>query len=210
MQPSEPSWHLAFRKIRQTKHLGNIIPLFTTETQLIKACQQGNAKAQQWLYDRYAPRLLTICRRYLANDMEAEDVMVDGFVKIFEKINDFRFEGSFEGWMKRLMVNEALMALRSKKKEGFMVDYELAHSELAELPNVQLEATDLLQMVAQLPTGFRTVFNMYAIEGYNHAEIANILGINEGTSKSQLSRARAMLQQKIQELDRPLSLKYKD
>jgi RNA polymerase sigma factor (sigma-70 family) len=177
--------------------LGNIIPLFTSETQLVKACQQANPKAQQKLYERFAPKLLSICRRYVADDMLAEDVMVEGFVKIFDKVKDFRFEGSFEGWIKRIMVNEALMALRSQKREGFLIDIDSHLETPTQSIETTLEAEDLLAMVAALPTGFRTVFNLYAIEGYSHAEIAQQLGISEGTSKSQLSRARVILQQKV-------------
>ncbi len=188
--------------------MGDIIPLFTSEAQLVKACQQGNAKAQRRLYERYASKMLSICRRYLADDMEAEDVMVEGFVKIFDKIGEFRSEGSFEGWMKRLMVNEALMALRKKKAEGFAIGIDLAEGEVYDGMGSKLEAEDLMSMIAALPQGFRTVFNLYAIEGYNHAEIAELLGISEGTSKSQLSRARVVLQQKIRQTEKPMRQQF--
>jgi RNA polymerase sigma factor (sigma-70 family) len=175
--------------------LGKIIPLFTTEEQLVKACQKADPKAQKRVYEKYAPKMLAICKRYISDEMEAEDAMVEGFMKIFGKIDSFKLEGSFEGWMKRIMVNEALMLLRSKKKEGFSMSIE--QIQVAEEPQYfenNLAVDDLLNLVASLPTGFRTVFNLYAIEGYAHAEIAEMLNISEGTSKSQLSRARVILQ----------------
>jgi RNA polymerase sigma factor (sigma-70 family) len=124
--------------------------------------------------------------------------MIDGFMRVFDKISTFKMEGSFEGWVKRIMVNECLMVLRSKKKEGFSVGYDQIINE-TEVQNIEtnLEANELLKIINGLPTGFRTVFNLYAIEGFSHAEIAKELNISEGTSKSQLSRARVILQNKI-------------
>jgi RNA polymerase sigma factor (sigma-70 family) len=178
--------------------LGIIIQLFTSEEQLVKACQKADPKAQKRVYEKYAPKMLAICRRYLGDEMEAEDAMVEGFMKVFDKINSFKLEGSFEGWIRRIMVNEALMTIRSKKKEGFQIGIE----QLVEEPETfsiqnNLEAEELLVLINTLPTGFRTVFNLYAIEGYSHAEIAKELSISEGTSKSQLSRARVILQNMI-------------
>jgi RNA polymerase sigma factor (sigma-70 family) len=178
--------------------LGIIIPLFTSETQLVKACQNGEPKAQKRVYEKYAPKMNAICKRYLADEMEAEDAMIDGFMRVFDKISTFKMEGSFEGWVKRIMVNECLMVLRSKKKEGFSVGYDQIVNE-TEVQNIEtnLEANELLKIINGLPTGFRTVFNLFAIEGFSHAEIAKELNISEGTSKSQLSRARVILQNKI-------------
>jgi RNA polymerase sigma factor (sigma-70 family) len=178
--------------------LGIIIPLFTSETQLVKACQNGEPKAQKRVYEKYAPKMNAICKRYLADEMEAEDAMIDGFMRVFDKISTFKMEGSFEGWVKRIMVNECLMLLRSKKKEGFSVGYDQIINE-TEVQNIEtnLEANELLKIINGLPTGFRTVFNLFAIEGFSHAEIAKELNISEGTSKSQLSRARVILQNKI-------------
>ncbi len=182
--------------------MGIIIPLYTTDEQLVKACQKADPKAQKRVYEKYAPKMLAICKRYLADELEAEDVMIEGFMKVFNKIDSFKLEGSFEGWIKRIMVNEALMLLRSKKKEGFSVDLDSAHYEIEPhfTPN-SLEADELIKIIAGLPTGFRTVFNLYAIEGYSHAEIAKELNITEGTSKSQLSRARVILQNLVQKND---------
>jgi RNA polymerase sigma factor (sigma-70 family) len=178
--------------------LGIIIPLFTSETQLVKACQKADPKAQKRVYEKYAPKMMAICKRYLVDEMEAEDVMIEGFMKVFDKINTFKLEGSFEGWVKRIMVNEALMTLRAKKKEGFSVGYDQLFNETEpQFLNTNMEAEELMALVNSLPTGFRTVFNLYAIDGYSHAEIAKELNISEGTSKSQLSRARVILQNKI-------------
>ncbi len=175
--------------------MGIIIPLFTSEEQLVRACQQADPKAQKRVYEKYAPKMLAICKRYLADEMEAEDAMIEGFMKVFGKINSFKLEGSFEGWIKRIMVNEALMVLRSKKKEGFSIAIDqIQTGEEPQFYEANLAVEDLMNIITSLPTGFRTVFNLYAIEGYNHAEIANLLNISEGTSKSQLSRARVILQ----------------
>lgn len=175
--------------------MGIIIPLFTSDEQLVKACQKADPKAQKRVYEKYAPKMMAICKRYLADEMEAEDAMIEGFMKVFGKIESFKLEGSFEGWIKRIMVNEALMLLRTKKKEGFSLG--LDQMQIGEEPQnfeSNLDANELLKMVSSLPTGFKTVFNLYAIEGYAHAEIAQLLNISEGTSKSQLSRARVILQ----------------
>lgn len=172
-----------------------LIPFFTTEAQLIAALKRGDGRAHKVAYERYAGRMLAVCTRYCANRADAEEVMLDGFMRVFEKVGQFREDGSFEGWVRRVMVTESLMFLRKSKQwrhelplEDVQVepDYEWADASLNE--------TDLLRLVGQLPDGYRTVFNLYAIEGYSHAEIAETLGITEGTSKSQLSRARTMLQ----------------
>jgi RNA polymerase sigma factor (sigma-70 family) len=168
---------------------------------LIDACKKGIAKAQQQVYDLYAGRMLSLCKRYLTDAMEAEDCMIEGFLKVFGKIKDFRNEGSFEGWVKRIMVNEALMALR-KQKVHFSIDQTQAEfTPQLQAQQADVSAQELLKMVQMLPVGYRTIFNMYAIEGYSHAEIAQKLDISEGTSKSQLSRARAILQQNLIETD---------
>ena len=175
-----------------------ILPLFNNEENLVKALKRAEPKAQRQLYDKYAARMLAVCRRYVMDDMEAEDVMIGGFMKVFEKMEQFKSEGSFEGWVRRIMVNEALMAVR--KTKGKETDYDT--DEMEQLPDCQwadqnLEANDLMKIIETLPTGYQTIFNLYAIEGYSHAEIAKTLGITESTSKSQLHRARGWLQEKI-------------
>lgn len=180
--------------------MSKIIPLFGTEHDLAKAISRGDSKAQSVLYERYSPKMMSICMRYMGDIMEAEDVMIEGFMRIFDKINQFNFKGSFEGWMRRIMVNEALMRLRGKK----IIKVEL--EEVRQVGNEasvesSLNAEELFRLVNELPVGYRTVFNLYAIEGYSHAEIAHQLDISEGTSKSQLSRARALLQEKLKVME---------
>ena len=184
-----------------------ILQLFTNEGQLVKALQKGDPKAQRYFYEKYSARMLAVCVRYLNNHMEAEDVMIEGFMKVFERINQYKGEGSFEGWMHRLITNEALMRLRTRRHIEMDIDAPEIHQHVhVESVEHRLEADDLMAMLAKLPTGYRTVFNLYAIEGYSHAEIADQLGINESTSKSQLHRARALLQQMISEVE---GLKWK-
>lgn len=179
-----------------------IIPFFTTETQLIAALKRGESRAHKVVYERYSGKMLAVCTRYCANRTDAEEVMIDGFMRVFEKISQFREDGSFEGWIRRVMVTESLMFLRKSKQwrqeiplDDITVepDYEWADTAVNE--------NDLLRIVNQLPDGYRTVFNLYAIEGYAHAEIAEMLGISEGTSKSQLSRARVILQASLKKLE---------
>lgn len=170
----------------------------TLETDLIIACKKQNAKAQRMLYDKYVTLMLGLCRRYIKGEMEAEDVMIKGFMKVFTKINLFEGKGSFEGWMKRIMINEALGYIRKNKAMYLEIEIEAADKE----PDfnklfTELETNDLLKMVNELPSGYRTIFNLYAIEGYSHKEISELLGINENTSKSQLSRARMNLRKKL-------------
>ncbi|UBM60959.1 sigma-70 family RNA polymerase sigma factor [Marinilongibacter aquaticus] len=180
-----------------------VLPLFGSEYELAKGIKEGNRKAQAALFDQYSGLMLAICIRYMGDKMLAEDVMLRGFMKVFEKIDQFNFKGSFEGWVKRIMVNEALMKIRSKKKVE--VDIEEVSAMTFKTDEARsLEEEDLMQMLAQLPDGYRTVFNLYAIEGYSHAEIAEQLGISEGTSKSQLSRARGMLQNMLAEQEENL------
>lgn len=168
------------------------------EEALLKACRRQEPKAQRELYQLMASKMLAVCLRYVKDRSEAEAVMVGGFFKVFEKISQFSGEGSFEGWVRRIMVNESLIYLRSHKPAFMMVDAAEAGKEVSyEDAEQHLRAEDLLSMVQKLPDGYRTVFNLYAIEGYSHKEIATQLGITESTSKSQLSRARNLLQQYV-------------
>ncbi|MCC5928150.1 MAG: sigma-70 family RNA polymerase sigma factor [Cyclobacteriaceae bacterium] len=169
-----------------------------TEKELIHGCVQQDAKAQRQLYEQYAPVMLATCCRYLKNDAEAEDAMLNGFLKIFQKIDQFKGDGSFEGWMRKIMVNEALALLRKNKTMYLEVDIEKADKE-PDYHKLEMEmnANDILKILEDLPTGYRTIFNLYAIEGYNHKEIGKMLGISENTSKSQLSRARLLLQKRL-------------
>ena len=173
----------------------------TTEAELIAACVRGEHRAQRQLYDQLAGLMLTVCRRYLKRREDAEEALILGFAKMFRALPNYRFEGSFEGWVRRIMVNESLMQLRQREMmtvsfEEFLQPENLAVT--AATADTQLQAEDLMGLLATLPPGYRTVFNLYALEGYGHQEIAELLGISEGTSKSQLSKARALLQRRVQ------------
>ncbi|HZB12327.1 MAG TPA: sigma-70 family RNA polymerase sigma factor [Chryseolinea sp.] len=170
------------------------------EDELIKGCLRREPHAQRLLYDTYSSKMYAICYRYVKDSMEAEDILVTSFTKVFEKIGQFKFEGSFEGWIRRIVVNEALTCLRKNRSmyletELKEVDYDPNYKNL----NDHLETEDLLRLVKELPAGYRIVFNMFAIDGYSHKEIAESLGISENTSKSQLSRARIYLQKQLKE-----------
>jgi len=165
------------------------------EDELVKGCLKRDRNAQQQLYDRYSSKMYAVCYRYVRHAMEAEDILVTAFTKIFERINQFKGEGSFEGWIRRIVVNEALTYLRKSRSMYLETDLEQADREPDyEALSDHLEAEDLLKMIEEMPAGYRVVFNMYAIDGYSHKEIADHLGISENTSKSQLSRARVYLQ----------------
>jgi RNA polymerase sigma-70 factor (ECF subfamily) len=176
--------------------MAKILSLFETEYDLAKALIKGDSLAQRMFYEKFSHKFLAICCRYISDRMAAEDLMVESMMKVFEKVSQFGFKGSFEGWAKRLVVNEALMYLRSKKMlEVNMEDISVLPSSYDQ--NLDFESEELLKLIQALPNGYRTVFNLYAIEGYNHSEISEMLGISEGTSKSQLSRARVILQEKL-------------
>ncbi len=180
--------------------MGKILPLFGSEEKLLNALQKADPRAQRFIYDKYSPRMMGVCFRYVHDRMAAEDVLIEGFMKVFSKITQFKAEGSLEGWIKRIMINESLGYLRQQKRlpENSYLDnaYHIADMSLADHA---LEAEELLGILEQLPTGYRTVFNLFAIEGYTHYEIGELLGISENTSKSQLHRARAHLQQLLKE-----------
>ncbi len=150
---------------------------------------------QQELYQRFAPKMYAVCLRYAGNTEEAEDILQEGFIKIFNKIGSFRGEGSFEGWIRRIFVNTAIEQFRKKNYLKPLTEVEENTVEGKYLSVLDtLAEKDIIQLVQQLSPGYRTVFNMYVIEGYTHKQISEILGISEGTSKSQLSRAKLILQ----------------
>jgi RNA polymerase sigma factor (sigma-70 family) len=169
---------------------------------IIAGCLKEKRSAQQMLYKHYAGLMYGICLRYTGNKADAEDVLQDGFIKIFININHFRNEGSFEGWMKRIMVNTALHFLRQKTKNKFITQQTEIPDIIEEDENIEydIQPKELMNIIQALPDGSRMVFNLYAIEEYSHKEISEILGISEGTSKSQLSRARKMLAYHIERL----------
>lgn len=171
----------------------------TKEEDLIKGCLKREGSAQKRLYDTYSSKMYGLCYRYVKDSMEAEDILITAFMKIFDKIEQFKSEGSFEGWIRRIVVNEALTHLRRNRSMYLETELEQADREPDYNLSDHLEAEDLLNMIQELPAGYRIVFNMYAIDGYSHKEIADHLGINENTSKSQLSRARVYLQKLLLE-----------
>lgn len=162
-------------------------------------CIAGDGRSQKTLYDLLAGRMFAVCLRYMGGRDEAEDVLQDGFVSLFLKLDTYSGEGSFEGWARRIFVNTALMSLRRKDVLRESADVDAAGNLPAPDPGIlqNIGYHDLLKLIAELPNGFRTVFNMYVIEGYSHKEIAEALGVSETTSRSQLLRARALLQAKI-------------
>ena len=174
-----------------------------TEDELIKACINKNERAQKTLFDNFSPRLMGVCLRYAQNRDEAKDMLQDGFIKIFQKLEAFSGTGSFGGWMHRTMVNTCLDAIRKNSKHLYSVEIEKADHliQLDETILSEIRTKELLGLVQQLPDGYRLVFNMFAIEGYGHKEIAEELGISENTSKSQFRKARLWLQKAIIELD---------
>ena len=177
-----------------------------SEESIIKGCLRGNQRAQRMFYEKFAPLMYPLCLRYVREISEAEDVMISGFMKAFDKIDTFSGKGSLSGWLRRIMINQALGHLRKNKTMYLEVDLEAADNQ----PQMKwsaghLEAEDRMKLGRQLPLGYRTVFNLYAIEGYSHKEIAEILGISENTSKSQLSRARGLLQKQILREEKPVT-----
>lgn len=166
------------------------------EANILVRVKNQDRRAQQALYDKYAPLFYSICMRYLKQPMDAEDVMIESFYKIFNKIGQFNDQGSFEGWMKRIVVNESLMHIRKKKNLNLHIEIEKAYDakeDAVALDNLQYE--ELLALLEELPDGYRTIFNLYIIEGYKHREIADLLGISINTSKSQLILAKKRLRE---------------
>jgi RNA polymerase sigma-70 factor (ECF subfamily) len=173
-------------------------PHGVTETELIQGCIRKDRQSQKALFKLFAPKMLSVCRRYARHHMEAEDILQDGFIKVFSNIESFKFNGSFEGWVRRIMVNTALKLVSKSafKKETIGVEeYQDNHTD-AEI-FAKLSADDILNLVEQLPDGYRVVFNLYVIEGFSHRDIAEELQIEESTSRSQLVKARRILQKKI-------------
>lgn len=169
------------------------------EAEIIKGCLKGNRSSQEALYKRYAPKMLGLCVRYFKTLEEAEDVLQEGFIRVFTYLNQFKGHGSLEGWIRRIMINTALNAYRSNLKHCF-------HSNIDELENRldfigessdNSSKEDMLKLIQNLPIGYNLVFNLYEIEGYSHKEIAKKLGITESTSKSQLHKAKKILQKQL-------------
>lgn len=175
-----------------------------TEEKLIKGSIEGNVRVQKALYERYSPAMYGICLRYAKDPDEAADILQEGFIKIFTHLEYYRHEGSFEGWIRRIIINTAINHLLRQKKYKMHEDIEEMNGEIVLDPSAvsRLQHRDLLHLVQQLPAGYRMVFNLYEIEGYSHKEIADMLGISINTSKTQLLHARRYLQRRILETEK--------
>ena len=173
-----------------------------SEENLIQLCLTNDVKAQEEFYRRFAPKMYGVCLRYAKNRMEADDYLQEGFIKVFSNLGSFRNEGSLEGWIRRTIVNTAINLIKRNTK--YLNDIEIEKADLVQQaeagPIENMGASELLELISELPVGYRMVFNLNVVEGYTHKEIGKLLNISENTSKSQLSRARATLQRKIAEL----------
>lgn len=179
----------------------NLKNTFTID-HLLEGCKGGDRKSQENLYRMLSSKMMGVCMRYAKGRQEAEDILQLGFIKVFQKISDFRNEGPFEGWIRKIMVNTAIETYRKNLRSMNLVDIEEVYDHPQTTFDMNgLETKDLLNLIQELANGYRVVFNMYIIEGYSHKEIAEALGITEGASKSQLSRARAILKEKILKLE---------
>ncbi len=201
MQPFFKNVHLLYTN-KQMK-VSNTYTL----NELMEGCKKGNRHMQELLYRQTSPKMLAVCMRYAKDRMEAEDILQVGYIKIFNKVKDFKSEGSFEGWIRRVMVNTAIESYRKNLRSLNTVSIDEAYEHPSSTDGSfaddfgNLGMQELLKLIQKLADGYRIVFNMYAIEGYSHKEIAEKLGISEGTSKSQLSRARIILQQQVLKLE---------
>ena len=169
---------------------------------IIADCRKGSRKAQELLYKKFAAKMLGVCLRYAIDKPEAEDMLQNGFITVFGKINDYRGDGSFEGWVRRIMVHSAIAYYRKHHKMIVVeMDDTIPEQSVNPTAAANLDAEDLLLIIQNLAPGYRMVFNLYAIEGYSHREIGEMMGISEGASKSQLSRARSILKAQVLKLE---------
>lgn len=172
-----------------------------TERELIEGCLKKNSKSQRKLFELFAGKMMTVCRRYATDPTEAEDMLQEAFIRIFNNIGQYRFEGSLEGWIRRIVIHTALRVLQKKKlrfseiQDGLNIEQSMTVDGVA-----SLSAEELLKLISGLPDGYRIVFNLYVLEGYDHNEIASMLDINAATSRSQLAKARKVLQTQIENL----------
>lgn len=177
-----------------------IIQLFQSEETLIRKAIKGEAAAERDLFNKFAPKMLSVCRYYISDLHYAEDVMISAFAKIFENLGRYRFEGSFEGWVRRIMVRESIDFLRSRKKMQFTEIEESVHFKI-DSAETRYDMDQIQLLIDNLPDGYRTVLVMFAVDGFNHKEIAEMLQISESTSKSQLFKARRMLQEQLERMN---------
>ena len=173
-----------------------VINLHQEEHEIIRLAVGNNRQAQQMIYSKFAPKMLSICRQYIKDIQFAEDVLIAAFMKVFVNLKHFEHKGSFEGWIRKIMVNECISYIRAQKKISFLEDEYYKEDSFNNIDS-NYNVNDIQFLIDSLPDGYKMIFNLFAIEGYKHQEIAVMLGINEGTSKSQLSHARKMLQEQI-------------
>jgi RNA polymerase sigma-70 factor (ECF subfamily) len=179
----------------------------TVESKIVEGCIAGKRKSQNQLYKRYASTMLVVCLRYSSNVAEAEDILHDGFIKVFKNINSYRQDGSFEGWIRRIMVNTAITHFNKRKKAKFLeediskYEWQMVEEEQTSESYKSVEPKVVMDIIQQLPEGYRIVLNLYAFEGYTHKEIAEILNVSESTSKTQLFKARKKIRQRLIEIN---------
>jgi len=174
-----------------------------SDDELVELCLNKDVKAQKLLFQSFAPKMMGVCLRYANSSTEAEDMLQEGLIKVYEKLNMYSGKGSLEGWIRKIVVNTALDIIRKNKKRKFNTSIDEVEFSLKKEQYIieDLTANELMKILQTIPIGYRTVFNMYAIEGYSHKEIADEMGISVSTSKSQLSRARAVLKSIIKNND---------
>lgn len=177
---------------------------FLSQEELVNGCARGDRRCQEALYRLYSGKMYAVCIGYSNSRERAKDVLQDGFIKVFRSIRNFSRQGSLEGWIRKIMVNTSIDHFRKKKKEGIIFDENMIESISSDAQALDhLLAKELLVLIGQLPEGARLIFNLFAVEGYSHREIAEILDIREGTSKSQLARAKTLLQDLLQKYNEP-------
>jgi RNA polymerase sigma-70 factor (ECF subfamily) len=173
-----------------------VINLHQEENEIIDLAVANNRQAQQRIYSKFSSMMLSVCRQYIKDIQLAEDVMITAFMKVFVNLKQFEKKGSFEGWIRKIMVNECISSIRAHKKVHF-IEESVYFEEVEHETDIPFSVEEIQSLIDSLPDGYKIVFNLYAIEGYKHKEIAAMLGINEGTSKSQFSHARRMLKNQI-------------
>ncbi len=173
-----------------------VIPFNLEENEIIRLAIDNNRAAQQRIYAKFSSKMLSVCRQYIKDIHQAEDIMITAFMKVFVNLKKFEKKGSFEGWIRRIMVNECISHIRVQKKVSFLDEEKYSEESFNNIES-QFSVEDIQYLIDGLPDGYKIIFNLYAIEGYKHQEISTMLGINEGTSKSQLSHARKILKEQI-------------
>ncbi len=172
-----------------------------SDSELVSECLKGKASAQRTLFQLHSGKMFAVCLRYMGSTMEAEEVLQESFIKVFEKLNQWKGEGPLGGWIRTIVVNTALTRIKNNKKFRLdkNIDEAVALSDNGEDQLQALQAADLMKLIAQMPDGYKTVFNLFVVEGYGHKEIADLLGISESTSKTQFLKAKNWLVKRINE-----------